>query len=877
MDSGRAWEIDGVRRHTRDTAQEAARRAGMPVGEWLERIILDSARQHGIDKRLLEPSPADLAAHIRAPGDDLGQWPMATPPDQAATDGAERRRRREGDLPGDAGIDLVDAPKPPLPRPRTQELSVLERQLRQINNEIETSAPPCGLDNAVHTLRDDLAEIALMLQEAMPRTAIDALENEVRKLADRIDRKGDGAAEVAAVTGIERGLAEVRDALRSLTPAENLAGLDRAVRDVARKVDSLADNAQDPSVLRQLEVAIAMMRGIASRVASSDALASLAEEVRALARKIDQASSSGVADTLSALEARIAMLADALEARNRKLDVSDARLHQLDGIERGLAELLNDLAHRREASSNQAALPPERPASPGFFPDDSADAAESTTVRGLRAGGPHTAERPPIEPDSLSDEPLQFDSEAPRGRQADGAAERITASYALTAGANRPLGPDVGGKSSFIAAARRAARAAGPVASDIVHPSPRIEIPPSVGVRVRRARTRHALALGASAVLLVLGGLQIATTMLSSSEQSNLETASRASPAVASAPAAGPSWASAPASSEQPHTHASPASGQKLSASPAGDGDRALVSGSIAADAQPAIADAAKADTSPEGHASGAVAESARPSGSPSMPAESMPAAVSHAPASALASDPLPAAFGSVLRTAAAKGDANAQYEVALRYFEGRGVAQDPAAAADWFERAARQGMAPAQFRLGGLYENGLGVKKNLVMARRLYLAAGEAGHGKALHNLAVLYAEGVDGKPDYRTAAVWFRKAAGYGVADSQYNLAILYARGIGVEQNLVEAYKWFSVAARDGDVEAARKRDSVGARLDAQSLQAGAQAAQAWTPQPQPEAAVRVQIPVGGWDAPAPAPAKRNPPAAGSKPDLATPHSAQ
>jgi localization factor PodJL len=185
---------------------------------------------------------------------------------------------------------------------------------------------------------------------------------------------------------------------------------------------------------------------------------------------------------------------------------------------------------------------------------------------------------------------------------------------------------------------------------------------------------------------------------------------------------------------------------------------------------------------------------------------------------------------------------------------------------------------------LGGLYEKGLGVKKNLDIARRLYLSAGEAGHPKALHNLAVLYAEGIDGKPDYQTAARWFRKAADYGVTDSQFNLAVLYTRGIGVEQNLADAYKWFALAAREGDAEAARKRDEVGGRLDQTALQAAAQAAQTWKPEPQPESAIQVKTPPGGWGeptaaaAPPPPPAKRKPPAAAApkldiKLDLATP----
>jgi localization factor PodJL len=214
--------------------------------------------------------------------------------------------------------------------------------------------------------------------------------------------------------------------------------------------------------------------------------------------------------------------------------------------------------------------------------------------------------------------------------------------------------------------------------------------------------------------------------------------------------------------------------------------------------------------------------------------------------------DQLPAAVGGEgLRAAAAKGDPAAEYEVALRFLEGRGVPQDLTAAAEWFERAAKQGLVPAQFRLGGLYEKGMGVKKNLDNARRLYLAAAEAGNAQAMHNLAVLYAEGIDGKPDYPTATKWFRKAADHGVADSQYNLGVLYSRGIGVEANLPEAYKWFTLAARDGDRDSAKKGDDVGSRLDAPSLSVAQLAAESWTAKQQPETASQVKVPAGGWDA--------------------------
>jgi localization factor PodJL len=221
--------------------------------------------------------------------------------------------------------------------------------------------------------------------------------------------------------------------------------------------------------------------------------------------------------------------------------------------------------------------------------------------------------------------------------------------------------------------------------------------------------------------------------------------------------------------------------------------------------------------------------------------------------------DKLPVAIGGpALRHAAGAGNPAAAYEIGIRFAEGRGVAQNFEEAIRWLDAAARGGVAPAQYRLGSLYEKGQGVKKDREAARKLYVAAAEKGNGKAMHNLAVLYAEGLEGKSDYQMASQWFRKAADHGVSDSQYNLGILYARGIGVEQNLAESYKWFALAAAQGDVDAAKKREDVAARLDQQSLVAARLAVQTWTADPQPDEAVTVKAPPGGWDAANPHPAK-------------------
>ena len=172
------------------------------------------------------------------------------------------------------------------------------------------------------------------------------------------------------------------------------------------------------------------------------------------------------------------------------------------------------------------------------------------------------------------------------------------------------------------------------------------------------------------------------------------------------------------------------------------------------------------------------------------------------------------------LRSAAASGDAAAEFLIGVKYTEGDGVPADLAKAAAWYQKAADKGLAPAQYRLASLYEKGRGVEKDLPKAKAWYSQSAEAGNAKAMHNLAVLYAEGGGGQPDYASAAKWFEDAANYGVKDSLFNLGILYAGGIGVDKDLIASYKWFAIAADQGDPEAAKRRDDVANMMDQETL---------------------------------------------------------
>ena len=63
------------------------------------------------------------------------------------------------------------------------------------------------------------------------------------------------------------------------------------------------------------------------------------------------------------------------------------------------------------------------------------------------------------------------------------------------------------------------------------------------------------------------------------------------------------------------------------------------------------------------------------------------------------------------------EGDPNAQFNIGLLYYDGKGVPQDYQQAADWFRRAADQGYAKAQQNLGEMYYVGRGVKRDYVQS----------------------------------------------------------------------------------------------------------------------------------------------------------------
>ena len=92
------------------------------------------------------------------------------------------------------------------------------------------------------------------------------------------------------------------------------------------------------------------------------------------------------------------------------------------------------------------------------------------------------------------------------------------------------------------------------------------------------------------------------------------------------------------------------------------------------------------------------------------------------------------------LRKLADQGNADAQWQMGVRYHNGEDVPQDDAQAMQWFQRAAEQGNVAAQSALGAYYWAGRGVPKDLSKAyfwSAIALANGDENSKVRLEGLA--------------------------------------------------------------------------------------------------------------------------------------------
>jgi len=594
-----------------------------------------------------------------------------------------------------------------------------------------------------------LHTLAEKVDEAGEHDGLDALEKQVMTLADRLDTPHGGDP---ALAGLERTMGDLLAqvaALRESAPSE--AVVERAARNAVAQTLSGSGIAADSGEIGLLRASLADMQ--ARQAASDERLGATLEGVQ------------------TALERLLVRLGPS-EATDPRVPSLGERLKSSTSSEVSLTAADKNLAGRSMVA--------EAP----VLADDLLEPGSGRPVRVPRGGRDAASRRPAKDP------------------QAEAARDRLTGEP----GAESDI------KTSFIAAARRAAQAAqaelaaeAPTdrrdtrASKLTNPQTLGEPGRLSQLRSEMDRRRRPLLLGLAAIVLALGALQTVKLRVPAEP--------RAVVAATQIAPTGGDVAGEPAKvAAGSRTEGAAKEAAKESAKVAG-----AEGWKDAPGAKPPVVDPTTTQALPN-----------------PVPAEAHTTAARAALPQVAGMNTLQADLGGVpsglakVKAAALEGDGSAVWDLATREADGRGMPRDLALAAKLFEKLASAGYAPAQYKIAGQYEKGAGVVRDLDKAKLWYGRAAEQGHARSMHNLAVIFAENpaANGKPDFASAASWFRQGAEFGVRDSQYNLGVLYARGMGLTQDLVQSYAWFSAAAAQGDDDAAKKRDDVANKLSTAEL---------------------------------------------------------
>ncbi|MGN6145968.1 MAG: peptidoglycan-binding protein, partial [Mesorhizobium sp.] len=782
----------------------------------------------------------------------------------------------------------------------------LERRLNEVAEQLDRRSPEAAFEASgiMEAIDARFTALAKRLETSAPdaggQAAIRALESRLEAISNRLDSS---AAQVAAVdpelirsleaqvSGLSAHLSQPGTPLPVF---EDIAPrIDRIEKSLTSSRDSILEAAREAA-----ENAVRTLAGAGPETAAVAGLAKDLKTLEGLTRRSDERNTKtfeAIHDTLLKIVDRLGSLEGgpsgpaepvAEPARAKiavreapALDISEALplAGDLDApsISAGKEPMVRTPAEAA-ADAARAALGSETVEQGGdrksrlgglaraFKLRRQSEQAEAAPVASATAEAPAVDIDEPLEP-KLINRPLEPGSGAP---DLNAIMKRVRDERGQPA---RSGEGDVA-KADFIAAARRAAQAAAAEAealkrqSTVAGPVKALRIGDLIKAR------RKPILMAAAAIMLALAGLQLGKAFLSDPQQTAANEPariadSRVAMAADTSAATAPVTPSAPVESAATPTNSGDAAPVRVvdnepDAKPqqntAADTDG---QGQVAEQDDMAMAEAAAkaSNTVPAGDTQAASA--APVEAAPVAPAQNAEvasvgettSAVAPAAAAADAAIEVPAGINPpALREAAAKGDPKALFELGSRYAEARGVKEDMAEAAKWYQKAADLGFAPAEYRIGNFYEKGTGVARDIAKSKTWYQLAAEQGNASAMHNLAVLYAMAADGTTDNQSATHWFQEAADLGVKDSQFNLGILAAKGVGMKQDLEASYKWFALVAKTGDKDAAAKRDEIANALRPEQLEKARAAVELWKAKPLDPSANTVDIPDAWQDVP-------------------------
>ncbi|MBX3549204.1 MAG: SEL1-like repeat protein [Xanthobacteraceae bacterium] len=358
MSAGVPWSVSAVDPDTWDAAREAARRAGLSVGEWLEAAIRENARGgHGrgrnpatnFDQRLDDLAEqinmlARRNVHVRPdpqPQRESGNEQITASID-ALTDrieqmleGVERAQRRNGNDEINAAIRKLDSRIESIliERPAKEQDSEVEtkldemtRVISQMSERLEREVGAAAyapvsqpiptadeLDAAVAEIMERQSMLDGTPMRRMPQRAaapaqpaaaapqFAAFERQLKTIADEMQsiRKSNANARSmsAPIAELRRDIAELAHTMAELAPRRTLESLEQTVDALARKIDRSANAKQDNRAAQSVLTALEEIREALANVRPQESFISVEGDLNALSDKLDVINAKSVDGT----------------------------------------------------------------------------------------------------------------------------------------------------------------------------------------------------------------------------------------------------------------------------------------------------------------------------------------------------------------------------------------------------------------------------------------------------------------------------------------------------------------------------------------------------------------------------------------------------
>lgn len=777
MSAGAPWSVKGIDPKAREVAKDLARRSGMTLGEWLNRIILDDDVPEEI---LAEAQLADRPLRGEAPPRLRAVSPPSpSAPDLArvayALDRLTERIEASETRTGLAISGVEHSVRQAIARIETTEREQHAAVSRLEGLMAEASAEQSYNGERIRRLETDggprSAEALRLLESRLARVEPEQLvESVLARLGERV-----AAAEArtsAAMDELKGSLARLD---RRVAAAEQGAGgpaFEALAQRLAQQVDAVRAEVAEAlasSAGAGFEARFAALteQVRAAEQRSARAVEDIGRHVLAMAeavgRKLTEVDSRS-AEAIDQVGTEVARIAGAVELRLARSEQTQAESFERLGAE--LARVKDVLDARLVAPALSPAPaaampPPPEPEPETTFAGPPEPQPEAPSIAAL---GPELFSRAETAAGDTIDPPWRrLDLEVPQTEIPETFAPLAEDDDLFEQDARAP-GPQLSTREVIerARAAARAAQSAGAGSSDM-GPS---------AARARAAEVRAQLGTKAASGRLFQGFAMKPRRAPNSAMQTALMVAGGA--AFLSVGAAGLTLVQAqgPATKDQPLRAEAPLpSATPLPQNPRAAmalGPTALISDATAATPSGPVFAEVRAEV--EAGVPGATGRLKALAEGGHAQAQLYLAQLFDEGEGGLPKDPVAARRFTTL--AAEQGDVKAMHNLGVYLFRGEGGVQDLAGAAQWFRKAAAAGVVESQYNLGLLYQSGSGVAKDPSQARywfRLAAARGDAEARRALDTMRPGAATPT------RTAAPAAKPSASLNVRQTQAVLANL------------------------------------------------------------------------------------------------------